>query len=433
MRPLRIASLALGLTFAATGCAHQSAYLTLEQRLHEPEPLAPETLLSSDQIRADIALARLALERGYGGRNFVPATSWQATLDALERLSSQSLSVQAFCDALAEAFWQLPDAHLSAKRQTIPERSNARCGSSFKAASRKASVGANRGAAVAKERPWAFESMQVGNTLVGVLSIMRFPSRDAPEWKGFDDAVTSLGSSDAAIIDLRGNGGGDDARGYQVARALVDGPVQTGVLKTHLRQTPETLTLLLNTLDRIARKPDGSLEDYMRESYAEVEAWRRSVLKTASPEYLVREKSPYALHLGERAFKGPIAVLVDASCGSSCESTLEVLRRHPRARVFGERTAGYIHFGDVGSLTLPHSGIRLGIPTKFHEYPSGAFFDKVGFEPDVVVSPGSDALDSALDWLRPSLRESQGALIVPRTPLGSASPSRPEARCCAAA
>ena len=91
---------------------------------------------------------------------------------------------------------------------------------------------------------------------------------------------------------------------------------------------------------------------------------------------------------------------MDAKCASSCESSLEVLREHPKARVFGERTAGFVHFGNVSNLSLPSSGIRIGIPTMYNEYPSGQFYDKIGFDPDINVPGGTNAFDIATAWIR---------------------------------
>ena len=94
--------------------------------------------------------------------------------------------------------------------------------------------------------------------------------------------------------------------------------------------------------------------------------------------------------------------VVDAACASSCEASLVVLREHPKARAFGERTAGFIHFGNVGRFTLPHSHVRVNIPTKDDEFPNGKLYDKIGFEPDAALAPNTDAFAAALDWIKGS-------------------------------
>jgi C-terminal processing protease CtpA/Prc len=102
---------------------------------------------------------------------------------------------------------------------------------------------------------------------------------------------------------------------------------------------------------------------------------------------------------GPNAFRGPVAVLVDAGCAAACESTLQALRRYPRAKVFGERTAGYVSSGDVGSLVLPNSGVEVAIPTKYFELPDNRILDKIGLEPSDPVAAGKDAFEVAAAWL----------------------------------
>jgi C-terminal processing protease CtpA/Prc len=207
------------------------------------------------------------------------------------------------------------------------------------------------------------------------------------------------------IVDLRGNGGGDDSRGYDLARALTDAPPVDGALRMHERQTPETLTLWMNTVTA-QRGDDGKLAPHVLARLTEAKTARDASLRAGAREWKVTENAARTVVLGPRAFHGPIAILVDAACASSCESSLVVLRVHPNARVFGERTAGFIHFGNVGRVTLPRSHVRVNIPTKYDEWPNGKLYDKVGFEPDVALAPGTDALEAAFDWIRDSSRGS---------------------------
>ena len=53
---------------------------------------------------------------------------------------------------------------------------------------------------------------------------------------------------------------------------------------------------------------------------------------------------------------------------------------------------------------LPHSQVALYLPTKYNACADGAFYDTVGFAPDVAVPPGEDALDHAVRLLAPSSR-----------------------------
>lgn len=383
------------------GCAHRPridwshhAYTELEQPT-EPAAVAPETVLSPEAVNEELSLTMYVLERGYGGRAFVPAKAWSAMQQQLEQLQGQSMTVQQLCDRIDDAFWELPDAHLSAKRQSLPERQNMRCGPKRTAADRQGHVGKNRGAELTTA-PWRYEEVAAGPRNVAVISITKLPFHEDPVWRGFTDAVAQALRADAVMVDLRGNGGGDDTQGSALANALADADVPWDAERVHDRLTVETLTLQLNWLlqQRVAH-PE------VEPRIAEISTARTAALKRSAsePEYRIRPQPGPAFTPGPKAFVGKVAILVDGDCGSSCESSLESLRKAPHAKVFGERTGGYINFGNLSRFTLPHSGIRLGLPSKYNEYPGGAIYDKVGYAPDVEVKAGSDAFDAALAWV----------------------------------
>ncbi|HEY2365603.1 MAG TPA: S41 family peptidase, partial [Polyangiaceae bacterium] len=272
-------------------------------------------------------------------------------------------------------------------------------GKAFATAKRAPRVVANH---AGDAKIWATDMLALGTgARVGVVSIKQFPFHEDPIWSSFDEAIRATLKHEAVIVDLRGNDGGDDTRGYQLARALIDGEVVDGPLRMHERQTPETLTLWMNTVSA-QRGDDGTLAPHVLARLNEAKAARDAALH-AGNEWKVTESPKRVVELGPHAFTGPIAILVDAGCKSSCESSLVVLRGHPKARVFGERTGGYIHFGNIGRVTLARSHVRVNIPTKYDEFPGGKLYDKIGFEPDVALPPGSDAFAVALEWIRGSL------------------------------
>lgn len=102
------------------------------------------------------------------------------------------------------------------------------------------------------------------------------------------------------------------------------------------------------------------------------------------------------------AYPKPVLVLVDAACASSCEGTVLYVKSHPQAVVIGEPTGGYVHFGDTGTLFLPHSHLQVSVPTKYFRI-EGNFYERSGITPDIPVEAGTDALDVALRWLQDHL------------------------------
>jgi carboxyl-terminal processing protease len=105
-----------------------------------------------------------------------------------------------------------------------------------------------------------------------------------------------------------------------------------------------------------------------------------------------------------RAYRGPIAILVDGLSGSSSEIFAGGVQGLPRVRIFGSRTAG---------ATLPSMAERLpngdGFQYAFASYISrnGIELEGEGVSPDVEILPTREALlegrdpaiEAAVDWI----------------------------------
>src|SRR5205823_13000184 len=59
-----------------------------------------------------------------------------------------------------------------------------------------------------------------------------------------------------------------------------------------------------------------------------------------------------------------IYVLIDRQSASSGESSAFVLRQALGATILGERSAGYLTFGNQRPIILPRSGVQIMVPTK---------------------------------------------------------------------
>jgi C-terminal processing protease CtpA/Prc len=111
-------------------------------------------------------------------------------------------------------------------------------------------------------------------------------------------------------------------------------------------------------------------------------------------EKITKIPSAAAPFEGAKGFDHPIIILADRLCGSSGESTLAMLRMHPRAKSYGENTYGAIHFGNQGIAWLPMSGIRIQMGTHYVSSRDGGFYESVGYPPDFRTPLGKDAMDT---------------------------------------
>lgn len=148
------------------------------------------------------------------------------------------------------------------------------------------------------------------------------------------------------LIDLRYNNGGDDAFGKILASHLMDKPFQyyqALEVKTpsfsfwNFTNRPDTVK---NLADRIRRNDRGSYDVLDHPNLG----WQK---------------------LSMPFFSGQVYVLLNGSTFSAAGECASVLHFHQRARFIGSE-CGSGYFGNTSglglTLTLPHTGIRVGIP-----------------------------------------------------------------------
>ena len=96
----------------------------------------------------------------------------------------------------------------------------------------------------------------------------------------------------------------------------------------------------------------------------------------------------------------PIIVLVDNRCGSSGESMLNFLRCLDNVIIIGSNSAGAQLSGNVHTLCLPNTGIRMAVTMGSLQFCySTAPVDYKGYEPDIWCNP-KDALDAVFNMVR---------------------------------
>ncbi|MBK9322903.1 MAG: hypothetical protein IPM97_08165 [Bdellovibrionaceae bacterium] len=74
-------------------------------------------------------------------------------------------------------------------------------------------------------------------------------------------------------------------------------------------------------------------------------------------------------------------VIIDNGCGSSCESTLDALRVHPRVKVVGQNSKGKHAYGNVFPLTLPKSGLDVILASHHWQFVDNKNIENWGIPP----------------------------------------------------
>lgn len=397
----------LMLFFSIQGCASMpSSDLNSYQSLEVHSFSEPDfnQIITKTDAESDIVLLKYALERGYIASLY--RTQYSPDFSGLLSLKSQlpqQITVRELADRIGDLFWKMEDGHLFVRNpkggMISPLRDREE---------RKANVGINALIDVCHKtnRAYAFREVLKRGHHIPVLSICSLPQPDDPSWTGFDEVLSSVSRHPYLVIDLRGLPGGSDTNGFKLAEKLLGAkiPDARGLKAEVMGRTPENIQLLLNQIlgmqDRYTKKGEQVPASWI-EMQRKIEVLLKTSLQKGAPPYEIQKSPQFVPPSPENvAFKGKVYVLIDAKCGSSCESTLEALLWNPNVITVGENTRGLIHFTEQGYLTLPKSHIALSIPTKYNEYEE--FIEKIGHKPMLEVPSGQDALE----WLAVHMQDS---------------------------
>jgi hypothetical protein len=187
---------------------------------------------------------------------------------------------------------------------------------------------------------------------IAKIRIPSFMGEEYPRW--IEDTFRALREkgTKTLIIDLRGNGGGEDTYGVMLVSYLTDKP--------------------FHYVDRVTVKTiTWSFEDHWdakRLSPEQRARLRKGMTPNPDGGYSLSEE----IHdsLGEKQpakdwFSGDVIILIDGKTFSTAADTCAVIHHLKRATFIGEETAGAYYGNNSGTeptVTLPNSKARFGLP-----------------------------------------------------------------------
>jgi len=199
--------------------------------------------------------------------------------------------------------------------------------------------------------------------------------------------------SDRIIVDLRGNGGGNDGITLKwvspVLPASATVPCQSA--SWYVGETP----LGIWNTAVVIEAAEGARA---------VPSWHREHVRQPTPDDTLSvsvEKTDYVLRPGAQSWSGKMLVLVDGNTRSSGELSAWVLQHALGGRLIGSRTGGMIEYGNVVPYLLPASGMHVMLPTKHNDF--GQPVELVGMPVHADLDPRTPlaAIAAAFDeWYR---------------------------------
>lgn len=233
--------------------------------------------------------------------------------------------------------------------------------------------------------------------LIARLKVFNFLDREEDEdgasiLKKTFEAIQAKGSK-TLILDLRNNGGGEDALGK--------------LLFSYLVETPFLYydNLLINHTT------------FSFSKYAEKEVSVPDRMVEARPDgrfNVVGHPNSGLQQANKPAFLGKVLALINGGCFSTTSEFLTQLHDHRRAIFIGEESGGAYYGNTSGSeavLTLPNSKLRLAIPIMtYYLSVKGVHAPTRGVLPDHPVQPTIE------DFLTGRDPEWEHALALARTP-----------------
>lgn len=362
--------------------------------------------LTEDQREEDIEMLRAALEFGYIGEYVMRRNHFWKMYDKLEDLEdAEYANTLRFCDGLGDALDAVPDGRLTAKLD------NRFCGKT-RWERFLPTVGENVGKLDPENysNTWTIHKRHILGYDVSIVSILRFDFHKFSVWNEYVKRLRDVFASEILIVDLRGSQGNDPTAAKVLVQALVGGSVSTGFSREYTLRSPHTYALIANRweldINALTRDQIPIPDMYMQlQRRFERRAKRMNLVdRINKDEYMkryLREKSIQDIRYNDYRnlpFPSWVFVLTDGACRAACEEAVLLLKTHPLTRVIGQKTAGSLQFDRIGAIVLPHSKIKVFIPTRYHQLTEKDREEVMrGIEPDLVIESGRDAMDFAIN------------------------------------
>ena len=262
-----------------------------------------------------------------------------------------------------------------------------------------------------------FEEKRVGG--VPVVRIRSFGDHPKEYIDGFLDSASRYRGEPCLIVDIRGNGGGNEAWPKQwITRFTGRVPNRVQVFTELISETAmigrsNSYALALHNIPELSQQGYPAMVEEFR-GYAE--SLDEGEFAPYWWPYVVPEPQ-------EIPSPTTLIVLVDANVYSSGEGFISYLHQVENVVFVGENSGGAVTYGQMSHHRLPNSQMLVSLPTSLNVFVDLEYREEKGFLPDLWV-PAGEALNYAVAAVRrgtiptsQSYREEiSGVAFIPEEP-----------------
>ena len=326
--------------------------------------------ISVDAAKIDIAMIARLLIQAYGGWPFYSQILRRKILTTLSRIYnsiSEPIKVRDLYEQLKSVIKIMPDKHIMVAGDKSPAVNM----------STAIDVGENLVKSRNMDKPYLIEKQG----RVGIIALSRFfyPDDKAQLEKIRQQVIDIMSGTDAIIIDLRNNGGGDPAIASMLGETLSGYDKLPHSRRMFARNTKLAIELHKSLNMPVLKKVSGNTDPFM-----------------IVDNYKFKMPKNY-----KWLFGGDIYVLVNNKSASSSERVITFMKYNPRTKIIGTHSSGCLQYTNYRFIELPGSCISIRLPLVYKEVPHSKprGFEMHGFAPDIECAPGTDAFIVAMNMI----------------------------------
>jgi hypothetical protein len=238
-----------------------------------------------------------------------------------------------------------------------------------------------------------FEEKRVGG--VPVVRIRSFGDHPREYIDRFLDSADRYKGEPCLIVDIRGNGGGNEKWPIQwIIRFTGRRPDRVQVFTELISET--TMIGRSNSYALALHNAPELEEQGYREKVEEFRGYAESIEEKDLKPYWWPYEVP---GIQEIPSNTTLIVLIDANVYSAGEGFISYLHQVENVVLVGENSGGALTYGQMSHHRLPNSKLLVGLPTSLNVFIDLEYREEKGFFPDLWV-PAEDALNYAVAAVR---------------------------------